>query len=149
MMQVKRISSILFAALLALTFILSGCGASKDESATAMPEPTTPVAPVVNSYVRYEGTTLVVFGKFYYPVAQDPRLRFAGEQLIVGVITGKETEFSSLLEQLSLEVIQPLWTGSGAFLVKVPSGFEEQWARALSDQASVQYAAVNEIMTTQ
>jgi hypothetical protein len=158
MLQINLIWSIFFAALLALTFTLSGCGGSKDDVTTTDPvtvtttpaptiTPTTTPAPEVNNYVQYQDTTLVVFGKNYIRVAQDPRVRFVGEQIIVQGFDGKDVEFSSLLELLSLEVISP--TGTGSFLVKVPNGFEEQWARALSDQASVRYAETNGIQTNQ
>jgi hypothetical protein len=159
MLQINRIWSIIFAALFALTFTLSGCGGSKDDVTTTDPvivittptpapttAPTTTAAPEGNNYVQYQGTTLVVLGKYYYRIDLDTT-KFAGGQIIVRGLDEKDAEYSSLLEQLSLEKITP--TGTGAFTVKVPRGFEEQWVRALSDQASVKYAELDGIMTTQ
>jgi hypothetical protein len=157
MAQVTRINSTIVTTLLAFAFMLSGCGAGNDQSkqtATsaettnpAAPAPAAPVTqtPAVNSNVRYEGTSLVVYGKSYVRVA--PTESFARGQIIVKAKLGMETEFTNFLKEASLSTIREL--AAGGLLISVPVDFEEQWVRALKAQAFVEYAELDGIATIQ
>jgi hypothetical protein len=144
MKQLNRIYFTLFFIFSGI-FMLNGCGGSKEETQPPTPvvtNPTTPT-PAVNKYVRYEGTTLIVFGKYYYQIDNTQNGKFASSQIIVKAKLGMESELKKSLEFVSLEIIRQL--AVGALLVTVPAGFEQQWVRALSEQSYVEYAELDGI----
>lgn len=89
--------------------------------------------------VRYSGTTLIVQGTEYERSRDKDYDSLWGQgAVLVTPRPGRETEVDALLKEFSLTVIPKAPATPGMpVTVAVPVGFEEQWATALSAQASV------------
>lgn len=89
--------------------------------------------------VRYSGTTLIVQGTEYERSRDKDYDSLWGQgAVLVTPRPGREAEVDALLKEFSLTVIPKAPATPGMpVTVAVPVGFEEQWATALSAQASV------------
>lgn len=95
--------------------------------------------------VRYSGTTLIVQGTEYERSRDKDYDSLWGQgAVLVTPRPGREAEVDALLKEFSLSVIPKAAATPGMpVTVAVPVGFEEQWATALSAQASV-FTTANE-----
>lgn len=102
------------ALLISTLLLLSACGGGSE----------TPVRTV-----EYQQSTLIVHGTRYERQAEPPG-PYVAKDLIVSIKPGRLAEGQKLMKELSLPVESTLQAVE-VLLIKVPAGFEKQWANAL------------------
>jgi hypothetical protein len=112
---------------LGLCLLLAACGSDGPEG---------------NAFVQYDGSTLTVEGKPYEPADVDKAYPTLPGRVVVAVDGETDPQALDMVARYGLEAEGR--SREGWLLLKVPEGFESQWAAALTMQSGGRFFASND-----